>query len=239
MLPIKGALYLNRRNTRQNLTDKKTCLFPLAPYNILTMKKVNMALLKNIVIVLLIGVAAFSAYEYVIILKEKSELMSQLAEKKIIISTLENEKQNLLKSLEKEKLQGQKLAQEKAELLVNLKASRQRLSKLFSSFSHNQKSLDNLNTKVSLLKSENTALIEQKNKLAQGNDALETKLNSLTELKKAIRELKKQARKVGIQMIQQSQSEKTFEGNQGYIVKDGKLTLPKKVKIEVTPAAPK
>ena len=118
-----------------------------------------MALLKNIVIVLLIGVAAFSAYEYVIILKEKSELMSQLAEKKIIISTLENEKQNLLKSLEKEKLQGQKLAQEKAELLVNLKASRQRLSKLFSSFSHNQKSLDNLNTKVSLLKSENTALI--------------------------------------------------------------------------------
>ena len=61
-------------------------------------------------------------------------------------------------------------------------------------------------------------------------------MSSLVELKKAIRELKKQARKVGIQMIQQSQSEKTFEGNQGYIVKDGKPTLPKKVKIEVTPA---
>ena len=185
---------------------------------------------------LLIGIAAFSAYEYVIVLKEKNDLMSQLAEKRVMINALENEKQKLLTSLEKEKSQGQKLAQEKAELIVNLKASRHRLSKLFSGFSQNQKTFDALNTKISLLKSENAVLIEQKNKLAHDNEALETKLNSLVELKKAIRELKKQARRVGIQMIQQAQSEKTFEGNQGYIVKDGKPTLPKKVKIEVTPA---
>ena len=200
------------------------------------MKKVNLALLKNIVIVVLISIAAFSAYEYVIVLKEKSDLMSQLAEKRIMINALENEKQKLLISLEKEKTQGQKLTQEKAELRVNLKAGRQRLSKLFSGYSRNQKTLDALNTKISLLKSENSALIGQKNKLALDNEALETKLNSLVELKKAIRELRKQARRVGIQMIQQSQSEKTFEGNQGYIVKDGKPTLPKKVMIEVTPA---
>ena len=200
------------------------------------MKKVNLALVKNILIVLLIGIAAFSAYEYVIILKEKSDLMSQLAEKRIMINVLENEKQKLLTSLEKEKTQGQKLAQDKAELMVNLKASRQRLSKLFSGNSKNQKALDDLNTKVSLLKSENSALIEQKNKLALDNEALQTKFNSLVELKKAMRELRKQARRVSIQMIEQSQSEKTLEGNQGYVMKDGKPTLPKKVKIEVTPA---
>lgn len=200
------------------------------------MKKVNTALLKNIIIVLLIGIAAFSAYEYVVLLREKTDLMSQLAEKRIMINVLENEKQKLLTSLEKEKSQGQKLAQEKAELTVNLKASHQRLSRLFSSSSQNQKTLDALNTKIYLLKSENEALIEQKNKLAHDNEAIEARLNSLVELKKAIRELKKQARRVGIQMIQQSQSEKTFEGNQGYVVKDGKPTLPKKVKIEVTPA---
>ena len=200
------------------------------------MKKVNMALLKNIMIVLLIGIAAFSAYEYVIVLKENNGLMSQLAEKRIIINALENEKQKLLTSLEKEKSQGQKLAQEKAELIVNLKASRQRLSKLFSGFSQSQKALDTLNMKISLLRSENAALIEQKNSLARNNEALETKLNSLVELKKAIQEIKKQARRVSIQMIEQVQSEKTFEGNQGYMVKDGKPTLPKKIKIEVTPA---
>ena len=101
------------------------------------MKKVNTVLLKNIVIVLLIGIAAFSAYEYVIALKEKSDLMSQLAEKRIMINVLENEKQKLLTSLEKEKSQGQKLTKEKGELIVNLKASRHRLAKLFSGFSQN------------------------------------------------------------------------------------------------------
>jgi len=200
------------------------------------MKRLSGVHFKNIAIVLLIGIAVFSAYKYVIALKEKYALMSELAEKKIEIGALEKERQSLLIVLEKEKSQSQKFAQEKAELKVYLKASRKRLSKLFSSFTQAEKTVDSLNTQVSLLKTEKTALGEQKNKLTLDNEALEMKLNSIIELKKAISELKKQARKVGIDMIRQSQSEKTFEGNQGYILRSGKSGLPKKIKIEVTPA---
>ncbi|MFA5275982.1 MAG: hypothetical protein WC417_03710 [Candidatus Omnitrophota bacterium] len=200
------------------------------------MQKLSGVSFKNIAIVLLTGIAIFSAYKYVITLKEKYTLMSELAEKKIELNALENEKQKLLVVLEKEKSASQKLAQEKAELKDNLKASRKRLSKLFSNFAQGEKAVDSLNTQVSLLKKENAALGEEKNKLISDYEALNMKLNSIIELKKAISELKKQARRVGIQMIEQSQSEKTFEGNQGYLVKEGKPTMPKKVKIEVTPA---
>ncbi|MGA2775744.1 MAG: hypothetical protein ABSE81_06790 [Candidatus Omnitrophota bacterium] len=200
------------------------------------MQKLSGASFKNIAIVLLIGIAVFSAYKYVITLKEKYTLMSELAEKKIEINVLEKEKQKLSVALEKEKSQNQKLAQEKVELQDNLKASRKRLSKLFSNFTQTDKAVDSLNTQVSLLKKENVALGEEKNKLTSDNEALKIKLNSIIELKKAISELKKQARRVGIVMIQQTQSEKTLEGNQGYLLKGGKSTISKKVKIEVTPA---
>jgi superfamily II RNA helicase len=86
------------------------------------------------------------------------------------------------------------------------------------------------------LKAENAALIEQKDRLEKENDAFKAKLSSATELKKAIKELKKQAQKVGVSMIKKAQTEKTLEGNQGYIIKDGLATIPAKVRIEVTPA---
>lgn len=47
------------------------------------------------------------------------------------------------------------------------------------------------------------------------------KLSSVDELKKAIRELKRRAK---------------IEGNRGFLIKDGQLTTPAKVKIEVIPA---
>jgi len=196
----------------------------------------NKPKIKNIVIVILISITVFSVYRYVIALKEKYALLSELAQKKEQIVLLESEKQRLTQELEKEKALGVKLAQEKKELRDNLKAGRKRLSKLFMDFAVIQKTLDQISSQASLLKAENAALNEQKAKLEQENESLKVKLSSAAELKKAIKELRKQARKVGLDMIQKSQSEKTLEGNQGFVIKDGLATTPAKVKIEVTPA---
>ncbi|MCX5711309.1 MAG: hypothetical protein NT060_05120 [Candidatus Omnitrophica bacterium] len=197
----------------------------------------NKPKIKNIVIVILVSITVFSVYRYVIALKEKYALLNELAQKKEQIVMLESEKQKLTQELEKEKALGVKLVREKEELKDNLKASRKRLSKLFVDLSAIQKTMDQVTSQISLLKAENEALTERKTKLEQENETLKVKLSSAAELRKAIRELKKQARKVGVGMIQQSQSEKTLEGNQGFIIKDGLATNPAKVKIEVTPAS--
>lgn len=179
---------------------------------------------------LLASVAAFFIYSYVVAAREKYALSEELAQKKELIVSLENEKQRLLQDLDK-------VTKEKGELKDNLRASRKRLSRLFVSLASIQSNLDQANTQISLLKAENAALTEQKSSLEQENDAFRAKLSSSAELKKAIKELKRQAQKVGVHMIKKAETEKTLEGNQGYIIKDGFPTTPAKVRIEVTPAS--
>jgi len=196
----------------------------------------NQPKIKNIVIVLLASITIFSIYKYAVAMKEKYALLNEITQKKEQIVLLENEKQKLTQELDKEKALGEKLIEEKAELKENLRASRKRLSRLFVDLAGVQSTLDQVNAHISLLKAENTALTEQKNKLDKENDAFRAKLSSGAELKKALKELRKQAQKVGVHMIKKAENEKTLEGNQGYIIKNGLTTTPAKVIIEVTPA---
>ena len=196
----------------------------------------NKAKIRNIAIILLVSITAFSVYRYVVDLREKYALLAELTQKKEAITLLESEKQKLTQDLQKEKALGEKLEQEKSELKVNLKASRKRLSKLFMDFSTTEKTLDKVSSQIALLKAENAALIEKKNRLEQENEVFRAKMSSAAELRKSIRELRRQVQKVGVYMIQHSQNEKTLEGNQGYVIKNGLITTPAKVKIEVSPA---
>jgi regulator of replication initiation timing len=85
-----------------------------------------------------------------------------------------------------------------------------------------QYKLEHLNSQFSILKAENNALLEDKQRLSQENDEMKMKLSSVNELRKAIRELKLKPR--------------IIEGNKGYLIKDGQPTVTPKVKIEVVPA---
>ncbi len=74
-------------------------------------------------------------------------------------------------------------------------------------------------------------------------EALEKKMNSVFELKKAIKALHKKIRFVVPAPSERTQADprvmnqeepRVMEGNRGFLVKDGKATYPVKVKIEVT-----
>ena len=187
--------------------------------------------------VLLVTITIFSVYKYVSALKEKYDLLNALNEIKQQVQVLENDKQSLLRELDKEKQLADKLSLQNTGLKDNLKASIARLTKLFVNAENTQKSLDDLRAQFSLLKEENTVLKDQVTQFSSENANLKAKLGSVAELKKAIREFRKQMGKVGKEIKQQTNAEQAAVGNRGFVIKDGKPTFPPKaIKIEVTPA---
>lgn len=201
----------------------------------------NKGLIKNILIVLLLTITIFCILKYVWVLKEKYDLLTILNQAKAQVAALEDQKQNLLQALEKEKELQQELDRENSKLKENLQASKRRLARLFRDIAATENALEQLNYKYSLLKAENTALIEREKKISQENENLRARLSSVTGLKKALRELKSQALRVISAAIRHRDKapDRIVGGNRGYIIKDGKYTYPTKVKIEVIPATNK
>lgn len=182
---------------------------------------------KNLAIILLLGVTAFSMFRYVSELREKLILQDSLIQSQGEVAVLTQEKQNLLQELGKEKGLNADLTQKNANLKANLKASKERMTRLFRDNSKTQDALEDLNAKFSILKAENKALIGLHAKMYLENEQFKFKLGSVIELRKAIKELKTRKRKdLGLEI----------EGNQGFLIKDGHPTSGK-VKIEVIPAS--
>ena len=74
---------------------------------------------------------------------------------------------------------------------------------------------------------------------ASENQSLKTKLSSIQELKKAIRELRKRKRTQPQSLIslKPRSTDKMMDGNRGYILKDGKSTYLGRIHVEVRPAS--
>lgn len=183
-------------------------------------------MLKNIALILLLGIAAFSMVKYVSELKARYMLQDSLTQAQGQIAALLQEKQNLLQDLKKEKELNEQLELKITNLKDYLRASKNRISRLFQSNARNQEALEDINTRSSILKAENRALIESRRRFYLENEEFKSKLNSVVELKKAIKELKIKNRKA-------------LEGNRGFLIKDGQSTTSDKIKIEVIPAQAK
>lgn len=186
-------------------------------------------LLKNILVVFLLAIAIFAVFQYISLKKQAA--------------ILEAKKQSLLEALRKEEDLQQLLAKENSELKENLKTSEEELTKLTGDLSEKQNDIEQLRSQISLLEAKNTALMEEKEKLelelaqvSQENDNLKARLSSPMELKQALRELKRQMRKVSVKIQQRARAEKIAEGNRGFLIKNGHSTYPAKVKIKVIPA---
>ena len=186
---------------------------------------------KVILIALLFGIIIFGFYKYTQSLKEQ-------------IIALENEGQALMQTLEKERELEQKLTQKNSELQDKLKVGEEKLTKLNDDFAQVQDVIEQLNSQVSGLIAENATLKEKEDKLIkeltrvyQEKKGLQARLSSIGELKKAIKELKKQVYKVGTEVKEKIKAKNTaiIEGNLGFLIKNGKSTYPAKVKIEVKP----
>lgn len=191
--------------------------------------------LKFFLIALLTGLALLSIFKYAILLKEKYDLSSALELTKEQAAALEAEKQNLLELY-------QQLSRENEQLKGGLRASEEKLAKLGADFASAAKTIEDLNSFISIAEAEITALREENKGLefelgnaSQAKEALEARMSSVTELKKAIRQLKVHMRQVKVGKKKNIDAQKAIQGNRGFLTKDGKFTYPAKVKIEVTP----
>lgn len=192
---------------------------------------------KNIALILLLVITAFSMIKYVGELQEKYRLQDSLLQAQGQITTLAREKQNLLQEkqsllqeLEKEKLLKEQLTQKNNGLKGYLKASNNRITRFFQSNAKIQNDLEDINIRLSILKAENRALIDSRRRIYLDNEELRFKFSSVDELKKAIKDLKNK---------QQETFVSEAEGNRGFLTKDGRLIMPEKIKIEVVPARTK
>jgi chromosome segregation ATPase len=190
-----------------------------------------------ILVALLAGITAVSVAKYIAAQKESYSLTFDLDQLQAQVGRLETQKQNLLQTIEKQKL-------EQAAISSSLSAANDRITNMETDFAQGQKQLADLSAQLNLIKEENVNLQNQgdtlKSELAaatQEKNALQAKLGSLAELKKAIRELKAKPRTVSKpQMQEKALAQAEIDGNRGFIIKDGKPTHPARVKIEVNPA---
>jgi len=162
----------------------------------------NKRTFKNILVILLLSITVFSTIKYLGELKLRHKLQDSLLKAQDEIAVLTQEKQNLLQELGKKK-----------KLKDYLRASINKIERLFHDNAMTQAALEDTNSKFAILKAE--------------NKQLKVKLNSIVELRKAIRELKAKKRNTPASPT---------EGNLGFLIKDGKPTIPGKVKIEVLSA---
>ncbi|MCX5714230.1 MAG: hypothetical protein NT033_05370 [Candidatus Omnitrophica bacterium] len=191
--------------------------------------------LKVIFIAFLIGITAVCVFEYLALLRDKSVLQGNLKNAESELTVLQQERQKLLQELEKEKQRESQLEGLRVLYKDNLRAAGR---KIFASVRLNE----DISSRINIFKLENSVLRKRQirlnqriGQLEQENEDFRLKFSSLSELKKAIRILRHRPRKEEEEMIQKTPTRKIIEGNRGYLVKDGKLTFPREVNIEVIP----
>jgi hypothetical protein len=169
-------------------------------------------------------------FKYVSELKAKYMLQDNLAQAQGQIAVLAQEKQNLLQDLKKEKELKEQLELKNSNLKGHLRAGKHRITRFFQDNAKIQNNLEEAGARLSILKAENRALINSHKRIYMENEGFKLKLSSVVELKKAIKELRAKKRR---------NSDSEAEGNQGFLIRDGRPTALEKVKIEVIPAQTK
>jgi chromosome segregation ATPase len=190
--------------------------------------------------VFLIGVSAFSVISYIISLSEKNALVRSLEEVRQEVSNLEYERVGLVGSLQKERQLSAQLSGQNVELKENLKNSEENLSKLESELIATRRKVQELDKQLASLRETKEYLTLTLAQTSQEKESLLARMNSVVELKKAIRDLKRKMRKpkpetqAPVRKAVEHQDAEVL-GNQGFLVKDGKSTYPQRVRIDVQP----
>ena len=192
---------------------------------------------------LLVGISISCVVLYISSLEERYDLSTEVGKLKLQVESLGIEKEALSQELEAKKQLEQSLVKKNKELQDVIEPIQEQMAKLNAAFTAAQDKIENLNTQVQDLQKQNTALSTEKTtrdakllQVTQEKEVLESRFNSLSELKKAIRELKQKIRLARVSVRKHTRPERTIEGNQGFLIRDGKPTYPThKVKIEVRP----
>ena len=125
----------------------------------------NKDAVKNLALILLLGITAFSMVRYV---QVKGEVV-----------VLTKEKQNLLQELGKEKELREQLALKNTNLKDYLRAGKNRIVRLFRDNSRIQNNLEDVSAKLSILKAENRMLIDSRKRIYLENKQFKARLSSV------------------------------------------------------------
>lgn len=132
---------------------------------------------------------------------------------------------------------------EKARFQYELRAANDELARTGRDLRACEGKLDFVNKKIAALRSDNATLIRAKQGLEyrivllkEEKRITEAKLRSLSELKKAIREIRIGMREEKIKQQRESDRWETALGNHGFFVKDGEAFYKSKVNVRVRPA---
>lgn len=197
------------------------------------MQKIQSSTYRKILIFVLVLLVALSLSRYIWGLKTQ-------------VKVLKNEKQNLLQELKKEKEARERLIQENLLLKGNLQAAQGEVARLKEEISQSRQIIEQLNAQLLTFKQAPLPAAEEKSApkgktsdLSLQEDELKSHLDSIVKLKRAIRQLRKQVHKVDKEFNGKSETVRIIEGNRGFLLREGKSTIPARLKIEVNPASAK
>jgi len=199
--------------------------------------------LRKALIAFLVGAGLVSIVHYSFLLQEKTRLSRALEEMNARVSNLEIEKAQLVQSLNSGRDALKKLDEDNARLTQTIKAQGESISALTAEVEKTNGKLEELNSRYALIRCENSALKSQLLFVVKEEEKMRFSMTSLPELKKAIRGLKKKKIHARIspvirkQRINKADKGQMLEGNRGFLVRDGKPTFAKTIKIEVVPTS--
>lgn len=180
-----------------------------------------------------IGAAIFSSSRFLKVFYEKSRLQSQVYELNRQVSSLQDELT--------------RVNEENSSLSDNVKGAQSHIAQLNLRNAKLQDNIFILIKEIQSVHEEKLRIKKEKGQdeeelvfLKEKNKEFEEKLHSIPELKKAIRELKIQRSKshskaAGIVNIKEKNKVISYDGNSGFLIKNGISTFKSQVKIEVKP----
>lgn len=178
------------------------------------------------------GAVIFSVLRYIAVFQAKARLEQELSRTKKHAGILEGQLR------QDEQLIGS-LNEEKRSLADTLKEREAKISQLELKNTQNQEQIFSLVSEIEDTRKQRDKTMQDLSLNQDKLKGLETKLQSIPELKKAIRELKIQMRKPRPKAKPRfalSAQISEAENNFGYLVRDGASTYEPWVKIEVKPA---
>ncbi len=198
--------------------------------------------LKSVVIALLLGIAIFSSYKYFSSFQEKAQLLEEMSIIREQVNVIEEQRARALKDLENEYAKQKALSEEKAALEGKLQAAENDILKLRTDLRTASDNLAELNSRLAVAMAENAEVSRELGQTKadaaasrQERDMLAARFNSIPELKKAIRDLKRKLSAARREIDTRIHEDRLIIGNGGYMIRDGKPTYPTRVKIEVVP----
>jgi chromosome segregation ATPase len=199
--------------------------------------------LMAVALCIMVGISGFSLYQYIAMMQEQAGLEAELSQAQQDIKLIELVRDNLSSDLEKVLLDEKALILENAGLKDQIKTDR---DKFTVAIQEAQANMDSLAEQISISREESAALVSQidglKSQLSAADrekDRMAATLSSMDGLKKAIRDLRRRTRQaqrfapITIVADSEKQVKEITLGNMGFIVRNGKLTYPSRVRIDV------